>query len=134
VNKPPFISSYQGETDYRWKGERICVRYLAMPQVKYSFPYTFEEEILSRVGCVYRDNAWEGFPDPEVCEFFLGYEPARIVFVDDPTRHLGKRTVVEYLHAKPRVVYDLETGYIFSTPWWEESRRLWRPHLGREAA
>jgi hypothetical protein len=122
VNKLPFISSYQGETDYRWKGDRICIRHSAWPDIEYGQPWAFTEELLPLVGCIYRHDSWTGFPDPEFCRMFPEYVPAKITFVPDETRPFGKRVTVEYLGERPQVIRDPATGWFFSAASWESVR------------
>ena len=72
---PQFISNYQGQSDYRFKGQRISVRHFALDYGDYQ-PDVFEHEILPRVGTVW-EFLGENYPDEELMAFFPGYVPSR---------------------------------------------------------
>lgn len=73
--KPQFISNYQGESDFTFRGERYHVRHFALDYEHYNGD-VYEREVLPSVGTVRKFIANE-FPTSEIMAHFPGYVPAR---------------------------------------------------------
>ena len=74
--KPEFISSFQGESDYRINGKRYRVRSSA-----HNGPYNpgvYENEVLPAVGTVIGPDSTV-YPDDAIVALFPGYVAARFI-------------------------------------------------------
>ena len=105
-----FISSYQGESDYEVNGKRYSIRYECFNDGQY-VPGVYEQEILPFVGTVTNCFKSDGFPPPEICDLFPGFQPARF------NPNTGK---AEYLYGFPPKTVKTEYGTIRAQVWQDE--------------
>jgi len=107
-----FISSYQGESDYRINGDRYSLRLFAHDDGQYN-PGVYDREILPCVGTVTRCFKSDGFPSDEVMELFPGYIAARYNF---DTKQ------IEYKGIKPETVQ--RDWAVFAKTWDQELKQM----------
>jgi hypothetical protein len=97
--KPQFVCSYQGESDYTFKGKQYCKRTSAADWRPGVWNYTQEQYGVQRValvGCLYNYSDVGEFPPEELEQFFPGYVRARFD---------TKTWTVVYAGAKPEQVH-----------------------------
>ena len=106
MEKPQFLSSYRGESTYKWHEKTYALRYFAQNDGHYN-KGVYEKDIEPLVGCVIAryHKACHLFPPRELLEFFPGYIGARF------TRNF----TVEYDGDKPETVKSVG-GIIMSKP------------------
>lgn len=116
---PQFVSSYQGESTYTWRGKTIAVRCGVRDDGHWNYtPADFFRQVVGMVGTIrhyhhYDDGGMHDFPDVALEKFFPGYVRAR--YTEDWTP--------EYASERPPLVESPIYGWL-AKPWAEEMGRM----------